>query len=362
MSDKPLNVKSIDDGFGDMKYDSNGSPDLLPSFVTSFKAKPETDFTKEETAPHQRYLACEVNGQSFIVGDYAMRLDSNIHWIGGEYKHSDSRFPILLKTVLGLMTQGQHETVDLLMMNLPIRYDTPERQNQLRQLVQGTHEVNLSYDGKHFTRKVMTIESVSIKKQPFGSLCDLILDGNGHIQDKELAKGFNVLVDIGARTVNYLTLDALEEQPELTTQTNDGMYMAYTQIGSYLEKELNTIIPDGKLPMIIQAGAIKGRDISPLIQTVYENHANIIWSTIDKLLINSKGFVNNLIFTGGGSELLRPYLEKKSIFKNINIQFLDRFATVRGLRKYGLREVQRHHKGIQIRVGSMYSHYDHSGD
>lgn len=349
-----FNVKAADDGYGDVKFDANGIPALVPSFVTSFKEKPQDEFASQ--SKELKYIAAEVEGRRYVVGDYAMKLDPNIRWIGGENKHADYRFPILLKTTLGLMTSGPHEVIDMLMMNLPIKYDTPDRRKLLEDIAKNTHEVSISYDGHNFVRKAITVENVVIKKQPFGSLCDIILDGNGDIVDKQLAKGFNVIVDIGARTLNILTVDALEEQPELTVQTNDGMFSAYSQIGGYLESELGVLIPDGKLPVIIGAKEIKGRDIQPLINQIYMQHANNILTILDKVLINSWGFVTSVIFTGGGVEVLRPYLEQAA--QRTNTLYLGRFNTVRGLRKYGLRtakkQIKRPTEGVVARVGSMY--------
>ncbi|UNA01614.1 ParM [Bacillus phage vB_BcgM] len=347
-----LSVGAVDDGFGDVKCDNNGHPFLIPSFVTNFKQKPSTEFVVE--GKQLEYIACEIDGKKYVVGDYATKLDPDIEWTGGENKHNDNKFPIIMKTVLGLMSKGTNETIYTLMMNLPIKNDTQERREQLTKLVQGTHEMKISYDGINFIERTVTVEDVCIKKQPFGSLCDLMLDNNGEIVDHNIAKGFNVLADIGARTLNVLTLDSLEEQPELTTHTNMGMFSSYLQIGKYLENHLGATIPDGKLPMIIQNKEIKGMDITPVINQAYENHANTILNTLDRILINSWAFVDTLIFTGGGSELLKQYLSERFAARGVKVMFLDRYANVRGLRKYGVRMAAKAKKStVTIKVGTQ---------
>jgi plasmid segregation protein ParM len=344
------NIKAVDDGYGDFKFDSLGTPSLVPAFATTFRKKSDEAMASDKT---YRYVASEIDGQRYVVGDYAMKLDPNIRWTGGENKHSDNQFPIIMKTVLGLMCSGPREVVDILMMNLPIKYDTEDRRNTLTNLVKGTHEVAISHDGENFTRKIITIDDVVIKKQPFGSLCDLMLNGVGDIEDQDIAKGFNVVVDIGARTLNILTVNALDHVPELTTQTSDGMYTSYMQVGSYLENEFGGLIPDGKLPLIVRNKELRGKDLTPLIDKVYENQANTILNTLDKLFINSWNFVNNVIFTGGGAEILKPYLNNR--LKSVNTIYLDRYANVRGLRKYGLRLSKKRTKNnstISARIGS----------
>lgn len=342
-------VQALDDGYGDFKFDSLGNPELVPAFVTSFRKKGDDDFSTGKTKDI-RYVAAEVDGVKYVVGDYAMKLDPNIKWTGGENKHSDNKFPILLKTALGLMCSGNKGTVDTLMMNLPIKYDTEDRRKALTDIARGTHEIAISADGVNFSKKIITVDEVVIKKQPFGSLCDIMLNSVGDIEDYNVAKDFNVIVDIGARTLNILTVSALDPVPELTTQTSDGMFTSYMQVGSYLEQKFGGLIPDGKLPLIMKDKSLRGLDLTPLIDRVYENHANTIINTLDKLFINSWNFVSNVIFTGGGAEVLKPYFLNK--LPGVNTVYLDRYSNVRGLRKYGLRASKKKQVNVSATIGN----------
>lgn len=337
-------MKAIDDGYGDIKYIHNGSGMLIPSFVTPFKSRPEDLFSKG--IDNSSYIASEIDGMKYTIGDYASRLDSSIKWIGGENKHTDSRFPILLKSTLAAMASNPTEDIDLLVMNLPIRYDTPDRRNLLESITLGSHHVSISYNGKDFTDKEINVHNVLIKKQPFGSLCDIILDDFGDIKDYKLAEGFNIVVDIGARTLNILTVEGLEEQPHLTDQTNDGIFEAYKQVSDYLESKLNIIIPEGKLPSIIRSKSLRDLDLSPLIEHSYQTLANNVISILEKMMINSWGFVSTVIFTGGGAELLKKHLYEGLKHRELPITFLDRFATVRGLNKFGQRHANRMKENI----------------
>ncbi|QDP42959.1 partition protein [Bacillus phage vB_BmeM-Goe8] len=337
--DDNVNVKALDDGYGDTKYDKNGTPEHIPSFVTSFKPKPKDDFSSDSKL---KYIAVEIDNERYVVGDYAMKLDPDIRWNAADHKHSTANFDILLKTSLGLMSSGHGEVIDLLMMNLPLKFDVPDRRFDLMRAAAGPHEVGISFDGVNFVKKNINVENVDIKKQGFGSLCDIMLDDVGEIADKDLARGFNVIVDIGSRTLNILTVDALEEQGALSTQDNQGMFKSYLQIGRFLEDELGTTIPDGKLPAIIRAREIRGRDISQVIDRAYEIHANNIVSTLNTVLLDSWAFVNNVIFTGGGAEVLTPHLAGK--IDRANVLTLGRYSNVRGLRKYGLRSARKNIK------------------
>ena len=336
---------AFDDGYGDNKLNPYGDPFLIPSFITSFKSRPDNEF---KTNSNLTYYASSIDGKDYTFGDYASVLDSNPQWVGGENKHSDKRFPLLFKSCLGLMTTKETDNIHKLVMGLPVNSNTDERVNLLKSIVEGKHEMELSLDGEMFFPRNIYVEELIVKPQPFGSLCDVILDDQGQISNKQLAKGFNVIVDVGARTCNVLCVDSLQQIDELTTHSNEGMYTAYFEVSRHLYKELGVNIPDGKLPSVIKAQEINGYDLSPIIQLANENLAYNIKNMVEKMYINSWGFVSSIVFTGGGAEVLKPHLQK--MFANRPTLFLDRFSTVRGLRKYGIRKAVQDNM-IQVEVG-----------
>jgi plasmid segregation protein ParM len=350
MTEKNWIVKAFDDGYGDEKFDSLGNPDFIPAAVSkSFKEKSSDSFSEESKL---RYIAAEVDGERYLVGDYAMELDPNLKWTLGENKHKDKKFPILAKTVLGLMSPSMREDIDILMMNLPIHYDTPERRKILTDLLVGEHKIALSTDGKVFNKKVVTVKEVEIKKQPVGSIYDLLFNSNGDIEDASYAKGQHMIVDIGARTVNIMTVNRLEVVDDLTTQTNSGMFEAYKEVRKFLVNKNGGTIPDGKLPLIMRDKRLLNYDLTNLIDNVYTDHADTIFQLVDELLINSSNFINNVIFTGGGAEILESYLKPYFEGSKINPIFRDRYANVRGLRKYGLVMAKKRKPTISARIGS----------
>ncbi|MCA1021623.1 ParM/StbA family protein [Halobacillus litoralis] len=339
-------VMAFDDGYGDNKLLSNGNPFLVPSFITPFKPLPQNEFSSSSGFT---YYASSVEGKDYTFGDYASFLDSNPQWVGGENKHADKRFPLLFKSCLGLMTNEEVCNVHKMVMGLPVNSHNIKREDQLKNIVEGKHEMEISFDGEVFFERNVHIEELIIKPQPFGSLCDVILDSQGQICNKQVASGFNVIVDIGARTLNILTCHKLQTIDDLTLHTNDGIYTSYIDVGNYLKGELGITIPDGKLPSIIQSQQLNGYDLTPAIQAANENLANNIANIINKTLINSWGMVSTLIFTGGGAEVLKQYLMED--FKSKNTLFLNRFSTVRGFKKYGIRKAIQDNC-IDVKVGN----------
>ncbi len=344
-----MKIYAFDDGYGDGKCATDTDIFLLPSFCSTFRPKPVDEFHQINQKEQYSYLAAEVNGQKYIVGQCASDLDENISWNGGINKHQDWQFPILLKTSLGLMAKTHRETVDMLVMGLPNKNYTKDRISLLEELIcNKPHHIKLSMDGVDFFEREISVKQIEVKRQPFGSLCDLILCEEGELVNKDLARKFVVVADIGARTFNIYTSNALEPVPDLTTHTNDGMYTAFQNIANIIEEELQFSVPDGKIPGIIKKGHINGIDLGPAISQSYRMLAQKIKSALDKKLINSWAFVEMIVFTGGGSELLKPYL--LPMFSDRKVMFLNRFSTVRGLRKYGVRQYKKTNKQPPAKV------------
>jgi plasmid segregation protein ParM len=349
------NVWCYDDGYGDNKCVTGEKHFIIPSNYTDWRHLQRDELNNKERNALD-YVSVEFNGGKFLVGESAMRQDSKNSWFGGENKHEDRGFPILLNACLGLMADLPSEKVDCLVMGLPVQSDeNGSRHSLLTSRVVGQHQMRVTLgDGSEFVREVV-VENLIVKKQPFGSLCDIMLDDEGNIIEKDVAKGFNVVVDIGSRTLNVYTLDNLEPISDLCFQTNDGMYTSYMGVGNFVKNKIGYEIPTGKLPLYINNKFVKGIDLTPVIQKSFEILSYEIKKVIETRFINSWAFVDRIIFTGGGSELLKHWLS--SMFIKKSVIFMDRFANARGLRKYGVRHIAKMKpKGqeISIKVGSSH--------
>jgi plasmid segregation protein ParM len=286
------------------------------------------------TNPLYKYISYKGAEGEYIVGESALKQSMDINWYGGDDKHSDISFPIMLRTFLGLMAEQDSSVLDLLVMGLPCDKDTEARQNLLQRLVVNHHKVELGLANGVKLNRDIHVKNLIVKKQPFGSFCDILLDDNGDVVDKELANGFVVVVDIGSRTLNIYTINKMEEVDELTDTTNNGMYTSYMRVGKYIKKNAGFNVPTGKLPLVVRDGEFEKYDLTPIIEKSHERLAYEIKTVLDTMFVNAYGYVSHIVFTGGGSEVLKQYL--KALFHKHTTIFLDRYATARGLRKYGL--------------------------
>lgn len=341
-------IWSWDDGYGDNKGTNGAKNYLVPSYVTLWRQPPTAELTPggKTNADPYAYISVTYDGKKYLVGQGAINQDSNGAWIGGMNKHADRNFPVLLATFLGLMAEDyetERVVVDVLSMGLPIdAYKLPERHELLQKLVieKPWHVVEIElYNGKKFKREI-NVKELLIKEQPFGSLCDVFLDDKGDIKDKKIPQQFNLVADLGARTFNMYGINGLEPFADLIDQTLDGMFEAYKLVGKELETQRGGKIQDIKLPSIVQSGEFldasgETLDITDVREWAYDVHANKVANIVLTKAATMLPFINRIIWTGGGAEVLQSRLE--AYMEGRNPVFLGRYSTAIGLWKFAVR-------------------------
>lgn len=332
-----FNVQVIDDGYADTKSRSEDSDMFItPSYVTGWRPFYDKDSDLNETQKDKlSRIEVEVNASKYLVGECAVKQDRNMQWNGAADKHNDTSFDILLKTHLSLMAKKPMSRVKLV-MGLPVKASLDkDRIEKMRAKVIRQHSVGMKlYGQKEFENKLIKVEDLIIKAQPHGTLCELILDNNGNITNKDMARKVNAISDIGGKTHNLYLVDALEPLSDFCDTKNSGMYTAYMWVQDYIEQELHFNVGDGQIQYIVAAGQIKGYDLTPVIQKAYRSLARRIILEIQTIWENAFPFIDNIIFTGGGASILKPYLEEE--FKN-GI-YLNRTQNPSGLFKQGVRK------------------------
>ncbi|MCY6484808.1 ParM/StbA family protein [Clostridium aestuarii] len=332
-----FSVQVIDDGYADTKSKAEDSPMFItPSYVTTWR--PSYNKDNDLTEPPKSNLSrieVEVNSSKYLVGECAVKQDRNIQWNGASDKHNDRSFDVLLKTHLSLMAKKPMSRVKLV-MGLPVRASLDkERVEKMKAKVVRQHDIALRLCGqKEFENKIIRVEDIIIKAQPHGTLCNLILDNNGNLTNKDIARKVNAISDIGGKTHNLYLVDALEPLADFCDTKNSGMYTAYMWIKDYIEQVLHLNVADGQIQYIVASGQIKGYDLTPVIQKAYKSLARKIILEIETVWENAMPFIDNIIFTGGGAAVLKPYLEEE--FKNA--VYLGQTQNPLGLFKQGVRK------------------------
>ena len=349
-----IQVWGFDDGYGDVKGFNGKEEVYYPSNVTTYKEKKDTVLGNKKANPLS-HIVVEYDGKKFLVGQGAVDQDMQSTWIGGNNKHKHPMFPALAKAGLAMMSEDYDTIkVDPLVMGLPVEHaDNETRVNDLKKLMGKKHSIKLALaDGSQF-EKVVDVKDVVVVSQPFGTFCDIILDDEGEIADPELATKFISIIDIGAGTVNFLTLNDLDPITDLTKHINKGMYTAYEEIGRRIEEEYGKKYPLGVLPKLIKQGFISGGiNISPIVDEVFELHAGEIMSEWETRFRDTIPYLDAVVLTGGGTVVLQEYLERYiAEYDSFEKILLGVHNTSRGLRKYGLRQAKKNGKQVVRTAG-----------
>lgn len=351
-------VYSFDDGYEDNKLCPNESKIIrIPNALSGYMEKNETTFLSNKKNydidkyydPSYDYILSDIGGQKFTIGKYVQDYDLDFNWFGGDNKHADPKFHYMFSSLLGLMSSSNFTEVDMLVMGLPCSSMNKDRIDRLKRIAtQYPHRSNiLLANGMRLPREVK-INQIEVKEQPFGSACYLLLDKDGDVNpsNADISEGMVVVIDIGGKTDNIYTLDDMTPNAQLSKHSNLGMYHSYLKVHQYLTNDKKIDIGTGKISTIIKAGYINDIDLSDIIDYLYKEHASLIFNKFDTMFSGKKGYVKRIIFTGGGSTLLKEYLEK--LFNGYNVTFLDRYANSIGLRRYGLMKIKNSKKTLQI--------------
>jgi plasmid segregation protein ParM len=359
---KPV-VWSIDDGYGDLKADNGvkenggeiGADEqlnwweffkrtgqlLMPSHIMLDPKLRDDAMDSDSDLDPLSYIKVTYQKRKYIVGLGAVQQDANANWLGEDNKHQHMFFPVLLSATLGLMATSEKMIVDELVMGLPVKAEKDrDRHNLLKELVLNkTHETIIELaDGTILNRQVV-VNSLSIKSQPFGSFCSVLFDETGNYKNPHLVSQVTTIADLGTKTFNVCTLDKnFKILEQLTDNTNNGMMEAYRRINEDIETELGNPIPEGKLSEIVKLGKVDTFDLTESKKFHYELQAQFVSTELNKILANSMAMVENIIWTGGGTEVTREWLPKKmdARLAKKKVYYLDRFATARGLRYFGV--------------------------
>lgn len=348
-----LQVWGFDDGYGDVKGFNGKQEIYYPSNVTTYKEKLDTVLSNKAKDPLS-HIVVEYDNKKFLVGQGAVDQDMQSTWIGGNNKHKHPMFPALAKAGLSMLAEDYDTLkVDPIVLGLPVEHsESQTRINELQKIFKKNHNIKLTLaDGSEFEKNI-DIKDVLVVSQPFGTFCDLILSDDGEISNPELATKFISIIDIGAGTVNFLTLNDLDPISDLTTHNNNGLYTAYAEIGRRIEEEHGKKYPLGVLPKLIKQGYIAGGiNIHPIVEEVFELHSGELISEWETLFRNSIPYLDALILTGGGTEVLKDYLEQYLHEYQFEKIFLGVHNTARGLRKYGIRHAKKNGKQVSRTSG-----------
>lgn len=182
-----MNFIGIDTGRNSTKVVSNTTT-TFPSIVGTAR-----NLRLENAADYR----VTIGGDSYFVGHLANESYDRREMASESKIHQETRILFLTAVALAGYTNPVITT------GLPVAQHTPETKALLNALVRGKHTIKVNNN----PAKVFSVESIQVVPEGAGAWWDAVLDNQGYIANHSLLhQPVTRILDLGSRTVNYLTL------------------------------------------------------------------------------------------------------------------------------------------------------------
>lgn len=263
--------------------------------------------------------------EELFIGDLALRHSDIKYFTLKNNKGEAMTSEVLMKTGLGYLNQSQPFKM---VTGLPISFyfnQLSDMETMLDTL--GKSEKYLIKKGKgKYTEIKLNIDKYKIVPQGYGIAMDFLLNPDGKLEKKQIAKKKILVIDLGFYTLNLLGLDKLEIMKESTSSLL-GVEKAYKILRKYLQELTGKAPAIYELDPFVISGTYEGYDIKPLISKAFKSLATQIQNEVDGLNINFDYY----LIGGGAAHQIFNVLD----FPN-KILF-DQIAQIRGYEKVGVR-------------------------
>lgn len=290
-------------------------------------------------------LTLTLDGQTYYIGRNAIINARNGRLTLRQNKADDIHNKIKYLTSLALFMEEDQEYAEFdIVTGLPVL----EFKNQKEQL-----ENMMSNNGKLFSftmhygpkeiSKTIKINNVKVISQGEGAFYDFILDNTGNIINKnaEIVMGSVMVVDIGYRTSDIVTMENGRYVELLSDQFNKGVNTIHQEILRLIMEEYGIKKELKDLDQIVRDGNFYHNtrlyDVNKIIDTAGKPFAEDIVESLHTTSNDQLGSVNHVIFTGGGAEIIYPHvLPLLNGIVNTSIMNNAEFCNATGYYKYGL--------------------------
>lgn len=249
-----------------------------------------------------------------------------------QWVESDAWYSLFLAAISELTSASRVELN--LVTGLPVAFydDKALISSQLL----GNHRVQR--EGRPAQR--LEVSGCHVIPQPFGALLAATLGDNGRIVDHHLATGEVGIVDVGGKTTNILSVNALSEITDGTSSVNSGSWDAVRAVRDYLSTHYPGL-EELRGHRIIQA--ITDRrvsyfdeeaDLSPIIDETLDPLADQVLAEITRRWGNA-ATLQAIIVSGGGALLIGPRIQNR--FRHARVIENPVFANALGFWRFAQR-------------------------
>jgi plasmid segregation protein ParM len=330
-----METLGIDVGFGFTKASNGNNRVLFKSIIGDYA---DIQFRSELEEPSStQNLQVTIEDQSYFVGDLAEQQSSFRQFTLDQSKLLTDFVQILALTAAGLCAEDGHAIN--VVSGLPVGYFKQDAK-KFKDILTGSHQITFHQRGGGKNTKNIQINKVKMVPQPLGSLINLLMDENGKIIDRQLAKQKIGIVDIGFRTTDFILCDQLKYIDRGSSTVKNGISNCFSIIADKLRQQSGVNVELYRLYKAVRKGSIKikGSEYSlvNLRDKVYAHAAGKLANEINRLWADDWD-IDSIILTGGGSMELSTHLHPLIEGHVIPVEKGDdtRFNNVLGYIKYG---------------------------
>ncbi len=302
-----MDIFGVDIGFGFTKA-TNGDEFVI--FKSLMGESTDIQFKMDlSTDTFSKNLYVTVDDQSYFIGDFAEQQSNARKYTLDQEMLVKEFVKIFGLTSLGVLAE---KTVPLnIVSGLPVGYFDQYRQ-RFATILKGSHEITFHKTDQTKITKKLDIRNVKMIPQPLGTLLNLLMDDDGKVNNKELARQKVGLVDIGFRTTDFTIIDQLRYIERGSSTTDTGTSKCFSVIAKKLRKECGVNVELFRLYKAVETGFIKIRgheyNITKFRDQVFANAARTIASDVDRLWADDWD-IDTIVLTGGGSVELAKHLQ-----------------------------------------------------
>ncbi|MNB94639.1 hypothetical protein D3C81_428260 [compost metagenome] len=338
-------LAGIDLGYGQIKILCDGEKKKFLSTVGT----PVSNFGRTvATVTEQEVLnslAITLDDQIYYIGRNAVVNTRNGRLTLRQGKADNVHNKVKFLTALALYTEMYQTEAEFdIVTGLPVLEFKHEADALTKMMLNDgkPFEFDMHY-GNVTVKKKINIGNVKIVSQGEGAFYDFVLNNNGEIipERAEIVQGTVMVVDIGYRTTDIVTMENGSYVELLSDQFNKGVNTIHQEILRLIMEEFGIKKELRDLDEIVRKRSFmhntKIYDIDHIITKAAIPFTEDIIENLHTISNDQLGAVNHIIFTGGGAEIV--YLFTERLLKNVVESSLmedAEFCNATGYHKYGL--------------------------
>ena len=340
-----MSIAGIDQGFGTFKISSGETNIKFPSIV----GNPVSEFTKDAAIASfdelLNSLAIIYNGQTYYIGHNAIINTRNGKISLRQNKATDEQNKIKTMTALALLTnENQYEAEFDIIAGLPVL----EYKNQKDKLYELFYNQGRPFEfvmkyGNSLVPKKIKCRNIKIVSQGEGAFYSYILDNTGNIitTRADNVSDTVMIVDIGYKTTDIVTMENGRYIEILSDQINNGVSQMHQEVLRLIMEEFNIKKELKDIDNIVRNNSLfystKTYDMTNIIKKASEPFADSIIEALYTITNGDLGNIQMILLTGGGAELTFNYIKDnlKEIVK-VDKLYNSEFSNSQGYFKYGM--------------------------